>query len=94
MKQNQQRESIADQHPEYMARITTQCVDPETGKTGCWLFLGTNHRTPGTSASPVFDDSYELYQWMQVNGWNMIGYDLAFHSDRAQANRKREEQFQ
>lgn len=52
---------------------TIQCVHPETQKTGCWIFSGDNHRTPGTSLSPLFSDLTGLFRWMHENGWHTYG---------------------
>lgn len=52
------------------ARHTIQCTHPETAKTGNWLFSGDNHRTPGTTLSPVFTDMMQLTRWMKQAGWS------------------------
>lgn len=53
------------------ARLTIQCIHPETRKVGNWLFSGDNHRTKGTSLSPVFRDMVETNEWLVMNGWTL-----------------------
>lgn len=52
---------------------TIQCQHPESGKTGCWLYSGNDHRQGGTAISPVFSDLYDLFRWMMANGWETFG---------------------
>jgi hypothetical protein len=54
------------------AHYTIQCVHPDTGKTGCWIFSGDDHRKIGTSLSPVFSDLTGLYRWFAANGWQHV----------------------
>lgn len=52
-----------------IAHHTIQCSDPKTGKIGCWLYEGTDYRTPDTRISPVFNDLVGLFAWMDKRGW-------------------------
>lgn len=56
-----------------IARTTTQCIDPETGETGCWLYTGESHRITGSRISPLFPDLYPLFQWLDKNQWERTG---------------------
>lgn len=58
---------------QHTASYTIQCVHPETGKTGCWVFSGQDHRQPGTSISPFFPDIVPLHEWLRDNGWEAFG---------------------
>ncbi len=49
---------------------TVQCTHP-SGKLGCWIFAGDDHKT-GEPISPLFSDLYNLYQWMNANGWESV----------------------
>lgn len=51
-------------------RYTIQCVDPETGKTGCWIFVGDDHRKKGTRITEVFSDLKGLFEHMDKTGWH------------------------
>ncbi len=59
-----------------LASLAIQCVHPDTGETGCWLFGGESHRNPGSAKTPVFKDLADLFQWLAPNGWNAIGHGL------------------
>lgn len=50
---------------------TCQCTHPQTWKTGCWLYMGDDHKT-GATLSPVFSDLGGLFDWMRANGWESI----------------------
>ena len=52
-----------------LAKYTIQCIHPETGKEGSWLYIGESHRTKGTAISPFFPDSLDFYKWAEENGW-------------------------
>ena len=45
-----------------LAQVAIQCIDPETGMTGSWLFTGLSHRELGSRVTPVFADVYDLTQ--------------------------------
>jgi hypothetical protein len=55
------------------ARSVIQCVEPDTGEIGCWLFTGDSHREPGSRVSPVFSDCLELFTWCRRNNWRRYG---------------------
>lgn len=57
------------------AQVAVQCVHPDTGEIGAWLFIGDSHRKPGSAVSPVFPDCYTLFkEFTQPNGWvNSLG---------------------
>jgi hypothetical protein len=55
-----------------LADVAVQCPDPETGKTGSWLFAGESVKASGARVSPVFIDCYELFQWALRNKWEGI----------------------
>lgn len=59
-------------HPWQEAGLACRCVDPETGKTGDWLFVGPDHRTPGTRISPLFPELSELCEWAKRDGWAVV----------------------
>lgn len=50
-----------------LCKIAVQCVDPETGIVGDFLFAGESHREKGARVSPVYDDLSELYRWMAAS---------------------------
>jgi hypothetical protein len=55
-----------------LADCAIQCIHPETGETGCWLFTAGNHRAKGTTVSPVFDDVVDLFLCAKLNQWEEI----------------------
>lgn len=59
-----------------LASVAIQCVEPVSGKTGCFLFSGESHRDAGSCKTPVFSDLMQLFQWLPANGWNQIGHGL------------------
>lgn len=61
------------------ARYTMQCIHPESGQTGDWLFTGDDHHVPGTSLSPLFPDILRFHQWKEQAGWTHAG---ALHAVR------------
>jgi len=61
-----------------IARPAFQCVHPETGERGDWLFVGDSHKEIGVSVSPVLPDYYELIQWTRANGWQPVGDAYVF----------------
>jgi len=54
------------------ANLACQCTDPETGKTGDWLFVGPDFREPGTRISDVFSDFIGLVDWARGNRWVVV----------------------
>lgn len=52
-----------------IARTAIQCVCPDTGKTGSFLFSGESHRNKGSRVTPVFNDLTALYQFLNFNDW-------------------------
>lgn len=55
-----------------LARSTTQCIDPDSGECGSWLFVGGDHRKPGARISPVFSDLLPFFKWADENGWDHV----------------------
>lgn len=57
---------------------TIQCLHPELRVTGCWAFLGDDHRRPGTTVSPVFGSVGDLLVWTARLNWKTLatGLDL------------------
>lgn len=57
---------------------TIQCLHPELGITGCWAFLGDDHRMPGTTVSPVYGSVGDLLAWTGRMNWQTLatGLDL------------------
>lgn len=54
-----------------IARVAIQCVCPDTGETGSFLFSGESHRASCSRVSPVYDDLAELFpavraEWREV----------------------------
>jgi len=47
-----------------ICRIASQCIDPETGNTGTWLFSGQDHREKDSRRTPLFPDFYSLCRWI------------------------------
>jgi len=52
-------------------KIATQCICPNTGKTGSFLFEGPSHREKDTRLSPLFRDLGELFPWLHQNYWKL-----------------------
>lgn len=55
-----------------VARVAIQCVCPDTGEQGSFLFTGPSHRTRFTRVSPLFDDLYELFKSVGPLGWHEV----------------------
>ena len=53
--------------------VASQCVDPETGVTGSWLFSGGSHKEPDARVTPVFKDLHECFTWIYKNGFRGLG---------------------
>ena len=58
--------------PGVMARLVIQCVCPDTGETGDFLFVGDSHRAKGSRVSRIYPDLSDLIRgepdWEQVPG--------------------------
>ena len=55
-----------------IAQTAVQCVHPESGLTGSWLFGGGNHKEKGAAVSPLFADCFDLFTWANANGWQSV----------------------
>lgn len=66
-----------------IAREAIQCVCPDTGALGSFLFTGESHRNKGSRVSPVCADLAELYIWARENGWVSEGGARVFRGCRA-----------
>lgn len=61
-------------HKGTIARTAIQCICPDTGKTGSFLFTGESHRIQGSRVTPVFPDLAELFIFIK-SAWEPIGHD-------------------
>lgn len=55
-----------------LASVAIQCTEPESGKTGSFLFIGDSHKGKDAAVSPVFADTMALHKWCSENGWRSI----------------------
>lgn len=55
-----------------IARVAVQCVCPDTGLTGSFLFTGETHRNPGSRVTPVYPDCASLFIASRAE-WESIG---------------------
>jgi hypothetical protein len=58
-----------------VSRVAIQCICPDTGVTGTFLFGGPSHRLPGSRISPVCVDFAALVPWCRANGWVQVQCD-------------------
>lgn len=71
---NQRITSYADDSPPpgTEASLAIQCVCPDTGETGDFLFIGDSHRAEGSRVSRIYPDLSDLIRgepdWKQVPG--------------------------
>jgi len=52
-----------------IAQVAIQCVSPDTGETGTFLFIGESHRNINSTVSPVMGGVVELYEWAKRHKW-------------------------
>ena len=58
-----------------IARVAIQCICPDTGAEGSFLFSGPSHRASGSRVTPVYDDLADLFpavraDWQEVTEGN------------------------
>ena len=51
------------------AELAVHCTDANTGKVGCFLFVGSSWRIPGVRCSILADNLTQLFDWMEFHGW-------------------------
>lgn len=67
-----------------IARVAIQCVCPDTGITGSFLFSGDSHRASQSRVSPIYSDLAELFpavlaDWDEVVPGN-CAYGLTYRA--------------
>lgn len=65
-----------------IAREAIQCVCPDTGETGSFLFTGESHRNPGSRVSPIFSGLAGVFEWANANGWESESGVRIYREDR------------
>lgn len=56
-----------------ISRLAIQCVCPDTGHKGSFLFTGESPKTKLSRVSPVYDDLTELFPAVRAAGWASVG---------------------
>ena len=51
-----------------IAKLAIQCVCPDTGKTGCFLFTGESHRTKHSRVTPIYSDLLAMFIDLKTDG--------------------------
>jgi hypothetical protein len=54
-----------------IARLAIQCICPDTGQEGSFLYSGESHKTKHSRVTPVYDDLAELFpavaqEWEEI----------------------------
>ena len=67
-----------------IARLAIQCICPDTGEKGSFLFTGESHFNKGSRVTPVYEDLQELFSsvkpdWREIQDGNA---GLGFISNR------------
>lgn len=52
-----------------IGRMAIQCMHPESGQTGTFLYAGDSHRNADNVLSPCCADIIALHSWARANGW-------------------------